>query len=303
MDDLEPPTVLMATFNGAAFLQSQLESIAHQTLLPGRLMVSDDGSTDDTLAILRRFQMHAPFPVEIYSGPRQNVTANFLSLLRNAPDGAVAFCDQDDVWMPQKLRRAFDQLRNLPPGPALWSGARSVTDQNLHLQRRAAPTPQRIDFAGALVQNLAPGNTTVLNRDGARLVKSALARLSLDPAFHDWWVYQLVLGANGAIIFDPVPSLLYRQHGDNILGACFGLSRRYTRLRLVLNGTYGHWLHLQTNALWQVADLLTPHNANELALFRYSLTARNHGFAKGRFSRQGRHENALLWLAARMGKI
>ena len=103
-------TVLMPTLNGAAFILEQLQSLATQTLLPTRLVVSDDGSRDATLAKIADFAHVAPFPITILRGPGQGVAANVLSLLASAPPGAVALCDQDDVWLPEKLARARGQF-------------------------------------------------------------------------------------------------------------------------------------------------------------------------------------------------
>src|SRR4051794_24013189 len=98
-------SVAMATFNGEAFLAEQLDSIARQTQQPMKLVVRDDGSSDGTLSILRRFAEHAPFPVRILpAGPRLGYPDNFLTVADACGGDYVSFCDQDDVWLPQKLQ-------------------------------------------------------------------------------------------------------------------------------------------------------------------------------------------------------
>lgn len=96
----------MATYNGERFLQEQLDSLAAQTYLPCELVVGDDGSTDGTLEILERFVGVAPFRVRIRRNPvRLGYGENFLSTASQCTGDWIAFCDQDDVWLPQKLKR------------------------------------------------------------------------------------------------------------------------------------------------------------------------------------------------------
>ncbi|HEY1889180.1 MAG TPA: glycosyltransferase family 2 protein [Steroidobacteraceae bacterium] len=97
-------SVAMATYNGEHFIREQLESLGAQTRLPDELVVSDDGSTDRTLEILGDFARGAPFPVRIHPN-ESNVgyTRNFLRAARACTGDWVAFCDQDDIWLPKKL--------------------------------------------------------------------------------------------------------------------------------------------------------------------------------------------------------
>ena len=116
--------VAMATFNGSRFLLEQLESLATQTRLPDLLLVSDDGSTDDTRDIVLRFAETAPFAVHMLDGPCTGYGANFASLLERMPGhvDVVALSDQDDIWLPGKIRAAVDALAQIPKGPALYGG-------------------------------------------------------------------------------------------------------------------------------------------------------------------------------------
>ena len=97
-------SVAMATFNGSAFISEQLESLAAQNLLPCELVICDDGSTDGTLELIEIFSKAAPFPVRIF---RNEVTLgfaeNFLKAARLCSGDWISFCDQDDVWLPNKL--------------------------------------------------------------------------------------------------------------------------------------------------------------------------------------------------------
>jgi len=99
-----PISIAMATYNGESFLAEQLDNLAKQTLKPLELVVCDDGSTDDTVAILEGFAALAPFPVSIHrNGTRLGHTENFLKAANLCSGKWIGFCDQDDVWLPNKL--------------------------------------------------------------------------------------------------------------------------------------------------------------------------------------------------------
>ncbi len=102
-------SIAMATYNGARYIREQLDSLAAQTLLPYELVVSDDGSTDSTLDIVRDFALDAPFPVRVYRNEKRlGYADNFLSAASLCEGELIAFCDQDDVWMPKKLATCAD---------------------------------------------------------------------------------------------------------------------------------------------------------------------------------------------------
>src|ERR1700739_798064 len=113
-----PVAILLCTYNGARFLPQQLASYEAQDFAGWRLVVSDDGSQDATLALLEEFQnKHGPSRVEIRQGPRLGFVANFLSLICDPAIKAdyYALSDQDDVWSSGKLSRARPHLPNAPP--------------------------------------------------------------------------------------------------------------------------------------------------------------------------------------------
>lgn len=131
-------SVAMATFNGERFLLEQLDSLARQTLLPFELVVCDDGSTDGTLDILRRFQADAPFPVRIHRNERRlGAGFNFLSALGRCTGELLAFCDQDDIWKEHKLSLCAEIMRD--PGIALVSHSARVFSSSSSFRPWAQP--------------------------------------------------------------------------------------------------------------------------------------------------------------------
>src|SRR4051812_17314881 len=99
-------SIALATYNGARYLHAQLDSLLAQTLKPEELVVGDDGSNDETLTILKDFALTAPFPTRIQvNAARLGYADNFLATAARCSSPLIAFCDQDDVWMPTKLQR------------------------------------------------------------------------------------------------------------------------------------------------------------------------------------------------------
>ncbi|EAQ03087.1 putative glycosyltransferase [Pseudooceanicola batsensis HTCC2597] len=265
-----PVTILMPVLNGADFLQEQLESLARQTLLPRRVLAFDDGSQDGSRRILDQFARMAPFEMRTGPGPGRGHARNVAALLRAAGPGSVAFCDQDDVWLPDRLMRADRALRCISR-PALVVSARLVTGPRLQAAR-PAPVPRATNFRCALLRNPAPANATVLNASAAQLARQFLPEPGALPPFPDWWVHALVLGAGGTVIFDAAPGLLYRQHRGNMLGGRHG-RHRLRRMLLLADGTYDRWLRDQTRALQLASAALTPGHRAELAVFAARLGA------------------------------
>ncbi len=133
--------VIMATFNGQAWLAAQLQSIAAQTRHPDQLIISDDGSSDDTVAIVREFARDAPFNVTLVDGPHAGPDANFWSAAQHANTEVIAWCDQDDVWHPKKLQICEHQMAM--HNVQFISHSAVVTDEDLASTGRLFPCHKR----------------------------------------------------------------------------------------------------------------------------------------------------------------
>lgn len=212
----ERVSILLATYNGSEFLREQLESLDSQTFAADRIAIRDDGSTDSTLSILEKWAVEQP-NVSLLRGTRVGVTKNFFALLASPDEHSdyFAFCDQDDVWLPDKVENAIAALREHGSQvPLMYCSRLELVDEKLrHLGY--SRIPKRVGFANALVENVATGCTTVLNRAARTLVCSAPPQRAI---FHDWWCY-LVISAFGRVIFDERPGAKYRQHSSNQVGA------------------------------------------------------------------------------------
>lgn len=262
--------ILLGTFNGSRYLAEQLASYAQQTVVDWQLWASDDGSQDDTLHILRAFQAQQENnKVQILQGPQQGLGRNFLSLLAHPSIHAryYAFSDQDDIWHPNKLERAIEHLDKIPTTqPALYFSQHWIIDAQGKRLGRPMPSHHRpLTFQNALIQSLPPGHSLVLNQAARDLILQAGV---LDVPYHDWWCYLLISGTDGRMIFDPTPTLDYRQHDANMIGTNAFLKSKWTRLLRLANGQFLRTLQANLHALQKARDLLTPTNQRTLDNFQ-----------------------------------
>lgn len=302
--------ILLCTFDGARFLPDQLNSIAAQTHGNWRLIVSDDGSHDATRDIIRGFAIAQleRSRVELRHGPGRGATGNFLSLATDPTIDAdcFAYCDQDDTWAQDKLKRAVDWLQTVPSDvPALYCSRTRLITADGQAYGHSPLFSRPPSFRNALVQNLGGGNTMVFNR-AARdlLVQSA----GLEVVAHDWWTYMLVTGAGGQVFYDSEPSLDYRQHGQNQVGANGGLLPSLKRLVMVADGRFSRWNAVNARALTQVEALLTPENRAVLRSFRAVRTSstgvsRLTALLNTGLYRQTRRGQLALLAAALLGRL
>lgn len=223
--------VLLATYNGARFLPEQLSSLADQTFQDWRLIVRDDGSSDDTLAIIKQWAEQAHGPVRIIEDGRKGLGAsgNFGALLEQSDAPYFAFCDQDDVWLPEKLDLMLKRVKAVEERcgvntPVLAYSDLKVVDASLneiHPSFRAyaplvLPRPGRM-AADLMSQNVVAGCASLGN--GA--LRSATLPIPREAVMHDWWL-AMTAAAIGEMVDVPESTLLYRQHGENAVGAVRG---------------------------------------------------------------------------------
>ena len=194
--------VLMSTYNGERFVVEQLRSILDQLPEGGLILVRDDGSRDGTVAAVESLRDSR---ITVTRGPNLGFGRSFLTLLAAAPADAdmVMFADQDDLWLPGKIERAWKHLQPFESVPGLYGSAQMLAD--IHLQAlQATPAWSREPaFANALAENIITGCTAALNAPALRLMQRA--GVPNEVHFHDWWAY-LVVSAFGRVVFDANPT-------------------------------------------------------------------------------------------------
>ncbi len=241
--------VLMSTYQGETFVVEQIRSILSQLPPDGRLIVRDDGSTDRTLERVRDIR---DTRVEVTAGPNLGFAGSFLTLLCGVGDDAdvVMLADQDDVWLPGKIERACRALRGFEGEPALYFSRLQLVDRELRPLGETPRWPRGPSFANALCENIATGCTMALNARGVRLVSRYGDVRKI--YFHDWWIY-LVVSALGKVIMDDEPTILYRQHGANVVGRGQGWRRYRATLAFIRKRS---WIHI---LFQQVENLVDTH--------------------------------------------
>ena len=217
-------TVLLSTYNGEKYIEQQLESVLSQRNVEIEILVRDDDSSDSTQDILKRYQKAGK--LTWYTGENCGPTFSFFDLMLKAPDSDYyAFCDQDDVWLPEKLEVALGKLCECNINqPALYYGCPRFVDEQL--QHLDAPVGT-LDFANTVERAMicinATGCTMVFNK--ALLDKVRLA--TPDYLYmHDACVHRVCLLFQGTLFFDEAVPVMYRQHDNNVIGVNHTLAKR-----------------------------------------------------------------------------
>lgn len=205
--------VLMSTYNGAKYVEEQLDSIFKQLNCTVNILVRDDGSQDNTHAILESFADKGL--LTWYQGDNIKPARSFLNLLVKSRDAEFyAFADQDDYWLADKLESACSKI-GITAKPTLYFSQTQLVDKNL--SKIDTPILHPLLTQGeSLVYAFATGCTMVFNK---ALRDILISNIPQDmPMLHDYWTYITAQAVGANIIFDKVPHILYRQHGDNAVG-------------------------------------------------------------------------------------
>ncbi len=298
----------MTSFNGEKFIREQLESIFNQTFENWQLFISDDGSTDKTIEIILEYQKKWDKKVHLRNGPQKGFAENFLSLAcdKHLIADFYAFCDQDDVWLPQKLEIAIEQISNscLNNEPYLYCGRTISVDEKLNIIGQSTSFKKPPSFDNSLVQSIAGGNTMVFNRTSKLLIETVGA---VPTPSHDWWLYQLISGVGGKVYFDPTPLVLYRQHENSIVGENISFFNKIKRLFILFDGRYKVWIDANLQCLQMAQNLLT-YSANEslnvlLNIRQFSLVRKIINLKYFRCHRQSNLQNLILKIAFIINKV
>lgn len=246
--------ILMATYNGSTFIEQQIESLFAQTYANFSLYIHDDGSTDDTLDILHRYESKND-NVHILNYPSlHNAKDNFLSMTQKVAADYYFFCDQDDIWHNEKIAiemLEMEKMENLYGDiPLLVFSDLRVVDNNLNLINNSlwqcgGVCPDLLSsFDAGAVFEYVTGCTMLFNKRACDSIiypaKSAL--------MHDSWTTYCILKAGGIVKGIPTPLVSYRQHNNNSLGATkwssYGICYKIIHLFKLFSNNYKHWKSL-----------------------------------------------------------
>ena len=241
--------ILMSTYNGEKYLRQQLNSLFAQDQEGISVWVRDDGSTDSTHDILEEFSSKGK--LHWYTGENIRSAKSFMDLV-NHVDGYdyYAFCDQDDVWKPEKIKRAITLIskeeKQHPNLPVFYNSDYQLVDADMN------PLPEshhksNTTYNAAILSSCATGCTVVFNKS---LRKYLVAYTPAYQAMHDSWACRVCLAVGGIVLFDEdYKSLFYRQHGANVLG-----DHRSLKMRVKL--IYNRIISQECSASRQAQELL-----------------------------------------------
>ena len=254
--------ILMATFNGAKYLEQQLQSIEDQTYDKWKLWVSDDGSTDRTLEILNNYvKKWGKEKIEIFDGPKQGFASNFLYLIckTGISGDYFAFSDQDDIWLPKKIENSINYLSSFTNHEiALYCSRTILIDSKNEIIGKSKLFKLKPSFENAMFQSIAGANTMVMNKKLHELFLKFGTQKSIIS--HDWHAYILATASGGNIFYNPEPDVLYRQHENNKIGQNLSLNARLQRAMLVFKGKFKEWFELNLRSLHHIEHLLDKKN-------------------------------------------
>lgn len=233
--------VLLASYNGITWLPEQIKSILEQRDVAIHLVISDDQSTDGSAELIQQYQRQEKRITLLPSLKRYgSAGSNFYRLLLEADIEKyeyIAFADQDDIWLSNKLKLQVDLIRQHNADAvssnvvAYWpDGKRALVDKSQPLRK--------LDF---LFESAGPGCTFLMTRELVNKVKIVLQDPGLAASsvvLHDWLIYTICRSSGGQWWIDQRPTLKYRQHGSNVIGVNQGFNAWQNRFRLITNKWY-----------------------------------------------------------------
>lgn len=243
--------VLLSTYNGEKYIKEQIDSVLAQENVDVRIVIRDDGSHDSTIDILKDYQSKFS-NIKCLFADNVGAEMSFHCLCQFARENIIAdyyaFCDQDDVWQPEKLSKAIDKLSHLENAvPKLYFSNLKMVDRDLNEMRKLfADDEVVISKRMALIQIFTYGCTCVFNRPAIEAY--CRADFSRELA-HDNWIYVLSIFL-GNVVYDRNSYILYRQHGTNLSGQrASGINLAYNRIKRATKGHWGHDFELYATTL------------------------------------------------------
>lgn len=234
MDSKMKAVILMATYNGAAFVEKQIDSILSQSGVELHLFVRDDGSSDETVEIINRYaDQYANITLLPNCARGGSAARNFMRMIKEvqiSPTDIVFLCDQDDVWLDNKVSTA---IRHVANGIDLYSSALKTfsaeTEDSVVLKPHYRP--KKFDH---LFQGLSAGCTYALSYNLVQILKDNMRSDTWyfeNDFSHDWMIYTFARINELSIYHDPHPKIHYRQHDSNVQGSLVGVSGLIYRLQ------------------------------------------------------------------------
>ena len=304
----EKIVILMSTYNGQEYLRMQLDSILNQTYKNLEIIIRDDGSSDDTIEILKEYSQKYS-NISFYCGNNLKPAKSFLHLIKNVKNDAeyYAFADQDDVWNDNKIEVAIDYLKtNSNIVPKLYFSDTILVDKDLNeLTNLKKIISRKITLGNALIENVVTGCTCVFNRE----LKLLLEKIELEDVkcgyYHDSLAYR-ICSCVGEVYYDSIPHILYRQHPKNVIGNSNTLFNKVLKRKKNINNTINLRSSMAAYIYNKYIDEINEENIETIkliAFYKKNLKNRLKLFLNFKISRISIVDDLLYRIGILLGKI
>ena len=270
--------VILGFYNGNNFIEEQVESIFNQNFKNIDIFIFDDNSKIKLEFKDLKINNNKKPKIKI-TKRKENLgyAKNFLMGLEEVGKeyDFYAFSDQDDIWEKDKITRGIEALISKESKfPKLYCSRTSyfnsectkvIGSSNIH--------PKKPTFANALLQNIAGGNTILMNNLARQIVVKTVKAENFIS--HDWWCYQIISGAGGEIIFSSKKSLKYRQHDKNLIGGNNSFKEKLIRFRKFFSGSFKIWVDINIENLKSNKKFITESNLIVLKTFIKARESKN----------------------------
>jgi glycosyltransferase involved in cell wall biosynthesis len=218
-------SILLASYNGEKYIAQQIESVLNQTYRDFVLYINDDCSMDKTYEIAKAYEAKYPEKIKVTQNEKNSGGAkyNFIDMMINHKDDYIMLCDQDDVWLPDKIKITLKKMhsiekKNGKQKPILVHTDLKIVDEELNTVSESFKKFMWADYNktklnNLLIQNIVTGCTVMYNRALSELIKKPVGYMIM----HDWWL-AIIASAFGSIHHVDEATILYRQHADNSIG-------------------------------------------------------------------------------------
>ena len=219
--------ILLSTYNGEKYIKEQLDSLLSQTRKNFEILIRDDGSSDNTINIILEYQKKYPKEIRYIKDDLGNLgsSKSFIKLLEYSDSEYIMFCDQDDIWLPEKIEKSINKIKELEVEsnkniPLLVFTDLTVVDEKLNIINKSYWNYQKLipsitnDWKKLLSQNVITGCTIIMNKKA----KEVCLPFTLEMMIHDQWI-GVNVSKYGKIGYLNEQTILYRQHGNNVEGA------------------------------------------------------------------------------------
>ncbi|HAF30220.1 MAG TPA: hypothetical protein DCG75_14355 [Bacteroidales bacterium] len=258
--------ILLSTYNGEEYLKEQLDSLESQVGVYLNYLIRDDGSTDNTKNILNQFAEEKP-NIELIFGDNIGSANSYKELLVISKKylhivDFFSFCDQDDIWLKDKLMIAANRLEKMPfDTPAMYCSNLTLIDENKEIGEMHKAGLVIFSKGRSLVESISTGCTMVFNKKTIQIFNNKIPQYI---TIHDLWIYHMCIFL-GEVYYDPTPNILYRQHNNNEIGAKHNFNARWkSRFKSIKTLSKQHYREWEAKELLEIYDEYLSNKDKEL---------------------------------------